>query len=129
MTTERNDRNGTGSMQICERHEIADGRASPSCGDCRLVTDGGTTADVSEHFDGVLVDDERSPTGYKELIGVTAVLVEPNTGRLVITGRPNDLHNCDRRGCGSFEHKIAEIDVERGLFEPIRNHTEVENDD
>ena len=89
---------------------------------------GGKTADVSEHFDGVLVDNERSPAGYKELIGVAAVLVEPNTGRLVITGRPNELHNCDRRGCGSFEHKIAEIDVDRSLFEPIRNHTEAERE-
>ena len=32
--------------RICERHEIADGRASPSCDDCQPVrADGGKTAD------------------------------------------------------------------------------------
>ena len=54
MTSNENDRNGTGAHRdgfengdprICERHEIADGRASPSCGDCRLVTDGGKVRD------------------------------------------------------------------------------------
>lgn len=35
-----------GDPRICERHEIADGRASPSCDDCQPVrADGGTTAD------------------------------------------------------------------------------------
>lgn len=79
-----------------------------------------------EHFDGVLQDDDRSPDGYKEVSGVGTVLVEPNTGRLVLTGRPNETHNCDRRGCGSLDHKIAEFDVDKKQFEPIRNHSEPE---
>ena len=45
------DRLENGDPHICERHEIADGRALPSCDDCRLVTDGGTTADGMEHAD------------------------------------------------------------------------------
>jgi hypothetical protein len=77
-----------------------------------------------EHFDGILQDDDRSPDGYKKVSGVGAVLVDPNTGRLVLTGRPNDVHNCDRRGCGSVDHKIAEFDVDAEQFEPIRNHTQ-----
>lgn len=84
---------------------------------------------MSEHFDGVLTDDERSPDGFKRVDGAAAVLVDPNTGRLVITGRPNDLHNCDRRGCGALEHKIAELEIDRSVFEPIRNHTEAVSDE
>lgn len=79
---------------------------------------------VDQHFDGVLEDDERSPDGYKKVSGVGAVLVNLNTGSLVITGRPNDFHNCDRRGCGSVDHKIAELDVDEEQFEgPWRNPT------
>lgn len=87
------------------------------------MTDPGNGSN-STHFDGLLTDDERSPDGFKEVEGVRAVLVDPNTGKLVLTGRPNQFHNCDRRGCGSFEHKIAEFDAEKSLFEPIRVHTE-----
>lgn len=79
------------------------------------------------HFDAVLTDDERSPAEFKKIKGVGAVLVDPNIGRLVLTGRPGEPHNCDLRGCGSVEHKIAEFDVEKTLFEPIRVHLEDEN--
>jgi hypothetical protein len=77
-----------------------------------------------QHFDGILQDDKHSPDGFKQIVGVGAVLVDTNTGRLVITGAPNDLHNCDRRGCGSIAHKIGEFEIDRGLFEPMRNHRE-----
>lgn len=80
-----------------------------------------------EHFDGILEDDGRSPAGYKVVSDVSAVLVDPNTGRLVLTGKPNNTHHCDRRGCGSVEHKIAEFDVDPEQFEPIRNHTQASN--
>lgn len=82
-----------------------------------------------EHFDGLLTDDDRSPDGFKQVVGVNAVLVDPNTGRLVVTGSPNEFHDCDRRGCGSVEHKIGEFDVDKDVFEPIRNHTEGEADE
>lgn len=78
---------------------------------------------AEKHFDGVLEDDDRSPDGYKKVSDVGAVLVDANTGRLVLTGRPGEAHNCDRRGCGSVDHKIAEFDVDPEQFEPIRNHT------
>lgn len=76
---------------------------------------------MSEHFDGILEDDARSPDGWKQVGGVTALLVNPDLGKLVITGRPNPTHNCDVRGCGSVEHKIAEFDVDAETFEPIRS--------
>lgn len=73
-----------------------------------------------QHFDGVLIDDERSPAGFKKINGVGAVLVDPNTGRVVLTGRPSENgHNCDIRGCGSVEHKIAEFRTDRDVFLPI----------
>lgn len=78
----------------------------------------------TDHFDGLLIDDERSPSSYKKVEGVTGVFVDPNTGKLVLIGKPNQFHNCDRRGCGSVEHKIAEFDVDKGLIEPIRTHME-----
>lgn len=73
------------------------------------------TSKDGEHFDGVLEEDERSPDGFKKVDGVGAVLIDPVEGRLVITGRPSGEHNCDLRGCGTLEHKIAEWHIE---FEP-----------
>lgn len=81
----------------------------------------------NSHFDGLLSDDERSPDGFKKVQGVGSVLVDPNTGRLVLTGKPNKFHHCDQIGCGSLEHKIAEFNIGKESLEPIRNH--VEGDD
>jgi len=78
---------------------------------------------TESHFDGVLADDSRSPSGFMKVTGVTDVLINPNTGRVVITGRPNETHHCNQRGCGSVEHKIAEFDVDVD-FAPIRLYTE-----
>lgn len=76
---------------------------------------------TTEHFDGLLHNDNRSPNEFLKIDGVKAVLVDPNTGRIVITGKPNQTHNCDQRGCGSVEHKIGEFHVDKDLFEPLRN--------
>lgn len=69
-----------------------------------------------EHFDGLLEPDDRSPDGFARIDGVRAVLANPRTGRLVLTGNPTAFHDCDKRGCGSTEHKIAEFDVDGELF-------------
>lgn len=71
---------------------------------------------TEQHFDGILKDDKWSPDGYKKVTGVGAVFVDPNTGRLVLTGQPNETHSCDLRGCGSVDHKIAEFDVNEEQF-------------
>lgn len=70
----------------------------------------------NEHFDGLLDPDDRSPEGFARIEGVGSVLVDPTTGRLVITGEPSGFHNCDVRGCGSLDHKIAEFEVDGQLF-------------
>lgn len=75
-----------------------------------------TSSAGSEHFDGLLEPDDRSPEGFAQIGGIRAVLVNPNAGRLVLTGDPTAFHDCDKRGCGSVEHKIAEFDVDGGLF-------------
>lgn len=76
---------------------------------------------MSEHFDAAVTDDERSPNSFEKVEGVAAVLVDRNTGRLVLTGSSREDyvgHNCDQRGCGSLEHKIAEFDINPDAFPP-----------
>lgn len=70
----------------------------------------------TEHFDGLIIPDERSPDGFAKIEGIGAVLVNADQGKLVLTGEPTPFHNCDQRGCGSLEHKIAEFDVNPELF-------------
>lgn len=77
----------------------------------------------SEHFDAKVVSDSRSPDGFEKILGDCTVLVDRNVGRVVLTGMPADHHNCDRRGCGTLEHKIAEFDVDKSVFEPARLNT------
>lgn len=73
---------------------------------------------MTEHFDGVQTHDDRSPEGFVEVPGIEAVLINPADGRLVLTGAPDSegSHNCDERGCGTMNHKIAEFDVSSELF-------------
>jgi hypothetical protein len=82
-----------------------------------------------EHFDGVLKDDERSPEGFELVDGATAVLVNADTGKLVIMGKPNETHNCDLRGCGSVGHKIAEFDIDKNVLHPYVETQWTDSDD
>lgn len=69
------------------------------------------------HFDGVLSADRTTPDDFVKVEGVGAVFLDPSEGTLVMTGRPNDDHNCDVRGCGSVDHKIAEFDVDADVID------------
>lgn len=71
---------------------------------------------MSQYFDGVLIKDERSPKGYKKVKGSKNLFVNRDLGKLVVIAEPNKAHNCDQRGCGSFEHKIAEFNISNNLF-------------
>ncbi len=49
------------------------------------------------------------PLGWVEVKEVTGVFVNPDTNRIVITGRPNEedeTHSCDQMSCTSVEHTI-----------------------
>lgn len=80
-------------------------------------------------FEGILEDDSRSPKSWYKVKGTDSVFVNPDRGLVTITAVPNRFHSCDRRGCGSFEHRIATFGIpeSQDIFYPIRK--EVIQDD